>query len=79
MGKEMEKLAYETHEYREYKLKAFYLEGSDIARIELWKLGELIRSAEVPAYKVWNYSAHFQDIVDSELEPQPTLAREERG
>lgn len=63
-----QKLVYETLEDRGYKLKAFYIEDDLlIARVELWKDNNVIRSIYTPAYKVWNYSAHLHDIVDAEI------------
>jgi hypothetical protein len=60
-----ETLAYETQEYRGYKIKAFYLnDDKHLARVELWKDGEIIRSLLTQAYRVWNYSAHIYDIVE---------------
>ena len=54
---------------RGYNVKAWYLKDSKRdALIELTKDGNLLRRFLFPAYKIWNISAHFSDIVDGELE-----------
>jgi hypothetical protein len=70
-------LVYETHEYRCYRVKAFYEPDSTTskARIEIWKGEERIQTGFCPAYKVWNYYAHATDIIDDLIgENEPTEA-----
>jgi hypothetical protein len=64
-----ESLVYQTQSYRGYYVRAFYLnDGSNDARIELWDSKNRIKSGYCPAYKVWNYSAHANDMIDEILE-----------
>lgn len=59
-----EKVAFEQ-ELRGYKFIATYLtEPKGEALIEITKGGRVVRSFLLPAYKVWNVSAHAEDIVD---------------
>ncbi len=54
---------------RGYTVCATYLEGehqSD-ALVEIFKDGKKVRKFLFPAYKIYNISAHFGDIVDSEI------------
>jgi hypothetical protein len=55
---------------RGYTVRASYLKKphSGDALIEIFKDGILIRNFLFPSYKVWNIAAHFQDIVDGEIE-----------
>lgn len=57
---------------REFNAQAFYLEDTESSKgdalIEIRYQGNLIREFIFPAYKIWNISAHFSDIVDGELE-----------
>jgi hypothetical protein len=72
-----EKLAFETHEYRGYKIKAFYLnDGGQDARIEIWTITSMVRAFPYPAYKIWNISAHMQDVIEGYIEEtaEPTVA-----
>lgn len=66
---EIEALAFETHSDRGYVAKASYLkppnEGN--ALVEIFKDGAPLRAFLFPAYKIWNISAHFHDIVDGEI------------
>jgi hypothetical protein len=64
-----EKLAFETKNYRGHFIRAYYL-GNDSreARIEM-RLGEsLVWQKNVPAYRIWNYYAHREDLIDELLE-----------
>jgi hypothetical protein len=56
-------------EDREFTMKCFYL-GDDNrnALIEVSRNGFAHESGEVPAYKIWNFYAHFSDYVDAQLE-----------
>lgn len=65
---EKEKLAYETNVDRGFQLKVWYLKD-DVgdALVELFFEGKLVREMKYPAYKIYNLSAHFSDIVDSEI------------
>jgi hypothetical protein len=72
-----EKLAFETHEYRGYKIKALYLnDGSQDARIEIWTITSIVRAFRYPAYKIWNISAHAEDVIEGYIEEnaEPTVA-----
>jgi hypothetical protein len=68
------KLAFETQEYKGYKLTALWPtnKGDGDALCELAKGEEVIREFKYPAYKVYNLAAHFYDIVESELEQTTT-------
>ena len=59
-----DKIAFD-HTHRGYRFLATYLvtPKSD-ALIEISKDGVMVRSTLWPAYKVWNISAHADDIVD---------------
>jgi hypothetical protein len=63
-----DKLAYETKEYRGHFIRAYYFgNDSHCARVEV-RLGEsLVWQANVPAYRIWNYYAHKEDIIDDIL------------
>lgn len=54
-------------DYKGFNIKAYYGDGKD-ARIEIIKDGEIYKEFLYPAYKIFNLSAHFRDIVDGELE-----------
>lgn len=66
---EVEKLAFEQSD-RGYTIKASYLKQPNAgdALIEITKDGSPLRCFTFPAYKIWNLSAHFRDIVDGELD-----------
>lgn len=71
MDDEALKLAFtRDSDYRGYNIKAWYLPQSNNgdARIELLKDGAVIRTFNYPAYKIWNLAAHFEDIVDGEIQ-----------
>lgn len=55
---------------RGYIIRASYLKEkmSGEALIEIFYKDTLIREFLFPAYKVWNIAAHFNDIIDSEIE-----------
>lgn len=60
----IEKVAFEG-EKRGYYFKAIYLEEpKGEALIEISKAGKMIREFLFPAYKIWNISAHADDIID---------------
>jgi len=61
------RLAFETNPDRGFTLKAWYLPSGGDAEIELFQNGDRVRHFAYPAYKIWNLSAHFSEIVDSEL------------
>lgn len=69
---EVEKVAFEgpPNGDRGYSVRASYLKEPHAgdAIIEIFKDGKLIRRFLFPAYKIWNISAHFKDIVDGEIE-----------
>lgn len=60
----IDKVAYEM-EHKGYVFKATYLtEPKGQALIEISKDGELVRNFLFPAYKIYNISAHCDDIVN---------------
>lgn len=63
------KLIFETNQDRGYSAKAWELvdDKDRDSLIEIIKEEKVIRSFKFPAYKVYNISAHFSDIVDSEI------------
>lgn len=67
---EIDKLAFESLDAdRGFTVKAFYLkEPPSDALVEVYRDGEPYRRFLYPAYKVWNISAHFGDIVTGEIE-----------
>ena len=68
----VELIAYDTSNdpYRGYTVRASFLQEPHKrdALVEIFKNQQLIRRFLFPAYKVWNIAAHFNDIVDGELE-----------
>jgi hypothetical protein len=64
----VEKLAFEQTD-RGYTIRAFYLtEPKGEALIHIRKGDLMIGNFLYPAYRIWNFSAHFKDIVDSEID-----------
>jgi hypothetical protein len=61
------KLIYKTKPDRGFVFKAWETDSKGDALIEIEKDGKIIRSFSFPAYKVWNISAHANDIIESEL------------
>lgn len=60
----IDKLAFEG-EKRGYYFRAYYLEYPEgQALIEISKEGKLVKSFLFPSYKIWNISAHSDDIID---------------
>lgn len=60
----IEKVAFEG-EKRGYYFKATYLQQpKGEALIEISKDGNIIREFLFPAYKIWNISAHADDIIN---------------
>ena len=54
---------------RGFNVKAWFLnDDSGDALVKITKNGKLHRKFKWPAYKIFNISAHFKDIVDGELE-----------
>lgn len=54
---------------RGFRVRAWYLENdSGDALVEIRKKGRFYRKFKWPAYKIFNIAAHFEDIVDGELE-----------
>ena len=62
---ENEKLAFENS-YRQFSVKAFWGDGPN-ARIEIFKDGAEYKIFEYPAYRIFNISAHFPDMVEDFL------------
>ena len=55
--------------YKGFTVRGLYLkEPTGDALIEILKEGKVHKRFLFPAYKVWNIPAHFQDIIDGELE-----------
>lgn len=56
--------------YKGFTANAWYLKepNKGEALIQIWRGGNLVREFLYPAYKIWNIAAHFEDIVDGELE-----------
>jgi len=54
-----------THEHLGFRLAAFY--GESHAHVYILRDGMLHRMFEYPAYRIWNVSAHFEDMVYREL------------
>ena len=72
LGVTVDKIAFEGPKEpdRGYTVRASYLKEPHAgdALIEIFKDGKLLRHFLFPAYKIWNISAHFRDIVDGEIE-----------
>ncbi len=71
MKYDIESIAFESKEPdRGYTVKASYLtaQHKGDALVEIFKDGQKLREFLFPAYKIWNIAAHFQDIVDGEVE-----------
>jgi len=60
------KLAFE-HSYKNFTIKAFWGDELD-AEIIILKDNKKFRVFSYPAYRVFNLAAHFEDIVEGELE-----------
>ena len=69
-GIEIDKIAFESKEpYKGFTIKATYLaKPKGDALIEIMRDGHLRREFLYPAYKIYNLAAHFEEIVDGELE-----------
>lgn len=69
---EIESVAFDgpNEPYKGFTIKASYLKAPNAgdALCELKKDGVSVRKFLWPAYKVWNIAAHFEHIVDGELE-----------
>ena len=69
---EVESIAFEGPKTpdRGYTIRASYLKEphKGDALIEIFKDGQPLRRFLFPAYKIYNLSAHFSDIVDGEIE-----------
>jgi hypothetical protein len=56
---------------RGFRVRAWWpgkKDNSGDALVEIRKKGRFYRKFKWPAYKIFNIAAHFQDIVDGELE-----------
>ena len=63
-----EKLAFTLdNDYKGFNIRAYWGDGCD-ARIELIRDGKIYKEFSYPAYKIFNLAAHFDEIVDGELE-----------
>lgn len=58
------KQIFETKTDRGFIFKAWELQNSTDALIEVERDGKIIRSFTFPAYKVWNIPAHAHDIIE---------------
>jgi hypothetical protein len=58
---------------RGFTMRAFYLKEpfNGDALIEVFRDGEVLRKFLWPAYKMWNLTAHSDDIFSGELEGSP--------
>jgi len=68
---EKESIVFKSKEpYKGYTVTAWYLKkpNDGDAVFEIYKDGQLLRQCKFPAYKIWNIAAHFNDIVDGEIE-----------
>lgn len=69
---EIESIAYDNarEPYRGFSCRASYLKEphQGDALIEIFREEKLVRKFLYPAYKIYNILAHFNDIVDGELE-----------
>ena len=67
---EIDKEAFASKEPdRGFTVKAYYLkQTAGDALVEIYREGEPYRRFLYPAYKVWNNTAHFSDIVTGEIE-----------
>jgi len=54
-------------EYKGYRVRAFHADSAD-ARIEFNHPDGRTLELSYPAYKIYNIAAHFEDIVDGELQ-----------
>ena len=56
---------------RGFNVKAWYLENTEESKgdalIEVCYNGKIIKEFVFPAYKIYNIAAHFNDIVDGEI------------
>lgn len=63
-----EKIIFITKPDRGFVFTAIDLEdGHGTALIKVERDGNLVREFNFPAYKVWNITAHANDIIESEL------------
>ena len=66
---EVEKLAYDTSErpYRGCHLRASYLKAphEQNALIEFFHDGKCVKRFTYPAYRIYNLTAHFDEMADS--------------
>lgn len=70
---EFESIAFEgpkSGPYKGFTCRASYLKkpNNGDAMIQVFKDGDEWRRFLFPAYKIWNIAAHFNDIVDGEIE-----------
>lgn len=66
-----DKLAFKRDtDYKGYNVNAWYLKepNDGDALIEILKDDVIVREFTFPAYKIWNIAAHFEDIVESEIQ-----------
>lgn len=50
---------------RGYTLRGWYGGGDGApGRIEVTRDGKIVREVYCPSYRIWNYAAHFGEIVD---------------
>jgi hypothetical protein len=61
-----EKIAFET-EYKGFKAVGYWGEGA-VGRVVVTRDGNPFKEFAYPAYKIFNIAAHWQDIVEGELE-----------
>lgn len=60
-------LYFETGPHREHTIRAEGSSDGD-ARVFIKRGGAVVREFLYPAYKVWNLAAHYDEIIDGEIE-----------
>lgn len=69
---QVDSVAYDTSDkpYRGYSVRASYLKSPNEqdAWIEVSKDGAVVNSFYYPAYRIYNITAHFEEMVDNHIE-----------
>ena len=66
MAHQDEKLAFKV-EYKGFVAEGYWGAGAD-GRVVVTRDGQLFKEFAYPAYKIFNIAAHWQDIVEGELQ-----------
>ncbi len=61
-----EKVAFKV-EHKGYMAEGFWGDGPD-GRVVVTRDGEFLKEFTYPAYKIFNIAAHWQDIIEGELQ-----------